>query len=127
VRLGEAFPPQARRAELNSPFEDLITNLPGDVHAPAPERKKNELVEQLATLFADACAGTLPDEKLAAKVNVAAGRSSLRQPHSYSRQHGNRPRRFPLLSHVLACTSPNYADSPADMNVSIIASTHQDA
>jgi hypothetical protein len=47
----------------------LMTELKGTVHAPAPERKKSELVEQLAKLFADAANGKLDDKALAEKVN----------------------------------------------------------
>ena len=46
-----------------------ITELKGAVHAPAPQRKKSELVELLAKLFADAADGTLEDKKLAEKLN----------------------------------------------------------
>jgi hypothetical protein len=48
----------------------LLTELKGPVHAPAPERKKSELVEQLAKLFADAAEGKVEDKALAAKVNT---------------------------------------------------------
>jgi ParB/RepB/Spo0J family partition protein len=47
----------------------LITELKGAVHAPAPERKKSELVEVLAKLFADAADGNLADKELAERVN----------------------------------------------------------
>jgi hypothetical protein len=47
----------------------LITELNGAVHAPAPERKKSELVDQLAKLFTAAATGKLEDSQLAAKVN----------------------------------------------------------
>jgi hypothetical protein len=47
----------------------LITELKGPVHAPAPERKKSELVEVLAKLFTDAAEGKLDDKKLADRVN----------------------------------------------------------
>jgi len=47
----------------------LITELLGAVHAPAPERKKSDLVEQLAKLFMDAADGSLADAKLAERVN----------------------------------------------------------
>lgn len=47
----------------------LITELRGPAHAPAPERKKSELVEVLAKLFADAGEGRLEDKKLAERVN----------------------------------------------------------
>ena len=40
----------------------LIVELEGAIHAPAPERKKAELVEQLAKLFADAAEGKLEDK-----------------------------------------------------------------
>jgi ParB family transcriptional regulator, chromosome partitioning protein len=48
----------------------LMTELMGVVHAPAPERKKSELVELLATLFADAADGKLEDKELAGRVNT---------------------------------------------------------
>ena len=47
----------------------LLVELKGAVHAPAPERKKSELVEALATLFADAAEGKLEDKELAERVN----------------------------------------------------------
>ena len=47
----------------------LITDLKGAVHAPGPERKKSELIDLLAKLFADAAEGTLEDKKLAERVN----------------------------------------------------------
>lgn len=47
----------------------LITELMGAAYAPAPERKKSELVEVLAKLFADAAEGKLEDKQLAQKVN----------------------------------------------------------
>jgi len=46
----------------------LVTELKGAVHAPAPERKKSELVEHLSKLFASAADGTLEDKALAVKV-----------------------------------------------------------
>jgi ParB/RepB/Spo0J family partition protein len=48
----------------------LITQLKGPTHAPAPERKKSDLVEILAKLFADAAEGKLEDKKLAERVNA---------------------------------------------------------
>lgn len=47
----------------------LVTELKGAVHAPAPERKKSELIELLAKLFADAAEGKLEDKQLADRVN----------------------------------------------------------
>ena len=47
----------------------LIVELKGPVHASAPERKKGELIELLAKLFADAAHGQLTDKRLAEKVN----------------------------------------------------------
>jgi ParB family chromosome partitioning protein len=47
----------------------LIAELRGPVHAPAPERKKSELVDLLAKLFAEAVAGKLEDKQLAETVN----------------------------------------------------------
>jgi ParB/RepB/Spo0J family partition protein len=47
----------------------LIVELKGPVHAPAPERKKFELVELLDKLFADAAEGKLQDKKLAERIN----------------------------------------------------------
>ncbi len=47
----------------------LISELLGPVHAPAPERKKSDLVKQLDKLFADAVQGKLEDKALAEKVN----------------------------------------------------------
>ena len=47
----------------------LITELRGPVHAPGPDRKKSELVEMLAKLFADAADGKLEDKSLAERVN----------------------------------------------------------
>jgi len=41
----------------------------GKVNAPAPERKKSELVESVAKLFADAADGKLEDKKLAERLN----------------------------------------------------------
>lgn len=50
-------------------LSQLIGELKGPVHAPGPERKKSELVEILAKLFADAAEGTLEDKQLAERVN----------------------------------------------------------
>jgi len=47
----------------------LIGELMGTVHAPAPERKKSELVDLLAKLFADAAEGKLENKQLADQVN----------------------------------------------------------
>ena len=47
----------------------LITELRGPVHAPAPERKKSDLVEVLEKLFTDASAGKLEDNVLAERLN----------------------------------------------------------
>jgi ParB family chromosome partitioning protein len=47
----------------------LVVELKGPVHAPAPERKKSELVELLAKLFADAAEGKVEDKNLADQVN----------------------------------------------------------
>jgi hypothetical protein len=47
----------------------LITELKGPVHAPSPERKKSELVDQLVKFFADAAEGKLEDKQLAERVN----------------------------------------------------------
>lgn len=48
----------------------LLTELLGPIHTPAPERKKSELVEQLANLFTDAAEGKLEDKSLAQRVNA---------------------------------------------------------
>jgi hypothetical protein len=48
----------------------LIVELKGQMHAPAAERKKSELVEVLAKLFADAAEGKLQDQQLAKTVNA---------------------------------------------------------
>jgi ParB/RepB/Spo0J family partition protein len=48
----------------------LITELRGAVHAPAPERKKSELVAQIAKLFTDATEGKLEDKVLAEKLSA---------------------------------------------------------
>jgi hypothetical protein len=50
-------------------LSQLITELKGPTHAPAPESKKTELVELLAKLFADAAEDKLEDEELADRVN----------------------------------------------------------
>jgi hypothetical protein len=47
----------------------LITELKGAVHAPAPERKKSELVEVLVKLFTDAAEDKMDDKHLAERVN----------------------------------------------------------
>ena len=47
----------------------LVAELKGTVHAPAPEKKKSELVEMLDKLFADAATGKLEDKQLTARVN----------------------------------------------------------
>jgi hypothetical protein len=47
----------------------LITELKGPVHTPAPERKKSELVDVLAKLFADADEGKLEDKQLTERAN----------------------------------------------------------
>ena len=44
--------------------------LKGQVHAPAPERKKSELVELLDKLFDDAANGKLEDKQLAERLNA---------------------------------------------------------
>jgi hypothetical protein len=49
----------------------LLGELYGKVYDPSREtRKKSELVEALANVFADAAEGTLEDEKLAGRVNT---------------------------------------------------------
>ena len=48
----------------------LLVELKGPVHAPAPERKKSDLVVQLAMLFEQAREGTLDDNVLAQRVNA---------------------------------------------------------
>lgn len=48
----------------------LIIELKGSAHAPAPDRKKSELVEQLSQLFTTAAEGQLEDKALAQKVNA---------------------------------------------------------
>jgi ParB family chromosome partitioning protein len=48
---------------------ELITELKGAVYAPAPERKKSELVEVLEKLFSDAAEGQLEDKQLAERLN----------------------------------------------------------
>lgn len=53
-----------------SQLAHLIVELRGPVHAPAPERKKTELVELLAKLFAEAAEGKLADKELADLVNT---------------------------------------------------------
>jgi hypothetical protein len=47
----------------------LIAALCGPAHAPSPEKKKSELIDQVDRLFADAAAGTLTDGAIAARVN----------------------------------------------------------
>lgn len=47
----------------------LIVELKGPTHAPAPDRKKSELIEQLAQLFTDAAERELSDAALADRVN----------------------------------------------------------
>jgi ParB family transcriptional regulator, chromosome partitioning protein len=47
----------------------LVTELKGAVHAPAPERKKSDLVEILAKLFAGAAGRELEDHALAQRTN----------------------------------------------------------
>ena len=47
----------------------LIAELRGPEHTPAPERKKSELVEELARLFTGAVEDKLQDKKLAERVN----------------------------------------------------------
>jgi hypothetical protein len=47
----------------------LIVELRGPAHAPAPEKKKSDLVASLDQLFKAAAEGKLEDAKLAAKVN----------------------------------------------------------
>jgi ParB family transcriptional regulator, chromosome partitioning protein len=47
----------------------LITDLQGSAYAPTPDRKKSELVETLATLFAEAADGKLADKELEERVN----------------------------------------------------------
>jgi len=48
----------------------LIVELMGKVNAPSPERKKSELVEVVAKLFADAAEGKLKDKPLAERLNA---------------------------------------------------------
>jgi len=48
----------------------LIVELKGQVHAPAPEKKKSELVDVLAKLFADAAEGNLADKSLSERINT---------------------------------------------------------
>ena len=47
----------------------LTVELRGPTYAPAPDKKKSELVEALAKLFTDAAEGRLEDKKLAERVN----------------------------------------------------------
>jgi ParB family chromosome partitioning protein len=47
----------------------LIVDLMGQVHAPAPERKKSELVDVLTKLFTDAAEGKLEDKQFAERLN----------------------------------------------------------
>jgi ParB family chromosome partitioning protein len=47
----------------------LITELKGSMDAPSADRKKSELVEILAKLFADAADGKLEDKQLAKRMN----------------------------------------------------------
>jgi len=48
----------------------LIVELLGKVNAPSPERKKSELVEVVAKLFADAAEAKLEDKQLADRLNT---------------------------------------------------------
>lgn len=48
----------------------LLTELKGPVHAPPPERKKSDLVDQIQKLFADAATGNLEDKSLISKLNA---------------------------------------------------------
>jgi hypothetical protein len=48
---------------------ELVTQLLGPAHTPPLERKKSELVETLATLFATAADGQIEDKKLAERLN----------------------------------------------------------
>lgn len=66
----------------------LAVELQGSAHAPAPETKKSELVELLATLFADAANGSLEDKRLMARVNAWLP-SNLRN----GKQHTTKPKR----------------------------------
>ena len=63
----------------------LIIELKGQINAPAPERKKSELVEVLAKLFTDAAEGTLEDKQLAERVNRWLP-SNLREEIKHSRK-----------------------------------------
>ena len=47
----------------------LLVELKGSMHAPSPDRKKSDLVVQLATLFEQARDGKLEDAALAVRVN----------------------------------------------------------
>jgi hypothetical protein len=47
----------------------LLVELKGQINAPAPERKKSELVEVLAKLFTDVAEGKLEDKLLVERVN----------------------------------------------------------
>jgi hypothetical protein len=62
----------------------LITQLKGPVHAPAPERKKSDLVAELDKLFTDAADGKLEDKPLAERLNRWLP-SSLRQSEESSK------------------------------------------
>jgi len=66
-----------RRTEL---VHRPAAELKGQAHAPAPERKKSELIEMLAKLFADAAKGKLDDKQLAARVNSWLP-SNFREPN----------------------------------------------
>lgn len=50
-------------------LSNLVIELLGAVHTPAPDTKKSTLVDNLAKLFADAAAGRLEDKQVAEKVN----------------------------------------------------------
>jgi hypothetical protein len=47
----------------------LLGELKGPAHSPSPDRKKSELVAELAELFADAAEGRIEDKKLAERLN----------------------------------------------------------
>jgi hypothetical protein len=47
----------------------LMVELRGPTYAPAPDKKKSELIEALAKLFTNAAEDKLEDKKLAERVN----------------------------------------------------------
>jgi ParB family chromosome partitioning protein len=72
VNIRDEWRPDAKwlASYQKNQLAQLIAELKGPVHAPPPDKKKTDLVDVLAKLFADAADGKLDDKKVAERVNA---------------------------------------------------------